>query len=385
MLLVVALVAIVIALAAVTATAGSSAPRTAKAAISAHAAAKPLPKTDAVITVPRSASGPLIPSGFLGLSIENDAILPYTGSDAHALNPVFLQLIRNLTPGQSPVLRIGGDSTDWAWYPAPGVSKPGGVRVTLTPQWLAVMHALAAKLNARLILGVDLEADNQALATDEANAFEKGIGKASIEALELGNEPELYPSFAWYVGPHGPVKGRPPSYNFESFESDFTSFAKGLPGPLAGPDHRRAQVDGPHGAVRRRRAPGQASDAPSLSGADVLHRQGLAAVSERRSPARAVRLARYGRQRRALRRRRPRPPPSAADRRDEHRLVWERARRQQRVRLRPVGTRRGLPDGSGRGRRGQHPHLSRSDVPAVHLHRTPGAHGRRSSRPSTTG
>jgi len=190
----------------------------------------------AVVTVSRGASGQVIQPGFLGLSLENTAILPYAGSDPKALDPVFLQLVRNLTPDPSPVLRIGGDSTDWAWYPVPGLSKPGGVRVTLTRRWLAVMHALAIDLHARLIMGIDLEAGSRAAADSEASAFERYIGKPSIEALELGNEPNLYGNFTWYVLPDGVhVDGRPPGYDFVSFVRDFSSFAAGLPGPLAGP------------------------------------------------------------------------------------------------------------------------------------------------------
>jgi hypothetical protein len=194
---------------------------------------KPLAANAAVVTIGRPIGRP-IPAGFLGLSIENNAILPYAGSDPHALDPVFVQLIRNLTPRQSPNFRIGGDSTDWAWYPAHGIRKPAGITVTLTQQWVDVVHALASTLNARLIMGVDLEADSRPLAAAEASAFERGLGR-SIQALELGNEPELYPSFSWYVAPNGHgVKGRPPSYDFNSFIGDFSSFAKSLPGPLAG-------------------------------------------------------------------------------------------------------------------------------------------------------
>ena len=98
------------------------------------------------------------------------------------------------------------------------------------------MHAVAADLNARLIMGVDLEADSHAVADGEASAFERQIGKPYIEALELGNEPNLYGSFTWYVLPDGVhVMGRPPGYGFSSFLDDFSSFGKGLPGPLAGP------------------------------------------------------------------------------------------------------------------------------------------------------
>ena len=190
----------------------------------------------AVVTVSRGASGQVIQPGFLGLSLENTAILPYAGSDPKALDPVFLQLVRNLTPDPSPVLRIGGDSTDWAWYPVPGLSKPGGVRVTLTRRWLAVMHALAIDLHARLIMGIDLEAGSRAAADSEASAFERYIGKPSIEALELGNEPNLYGTFTWYVRSDGVhVTGRPAGYDFQSFLDDFSSFAKGLAGRLAGP------------------------------------------------------------------------------------------------------------------------------------------------------
>ena len=194
------------------------------------------PQDIAVVTVSSGAGGPTIQPGFLGLSLENTAILPYAGTDPKRPDPVFLQLVRNLTPDQSPVLRIGGDSTDWAWYPVPGLSKPNGVRVTLTRRWLAMMHAIAKDLNARLIMGIDLEADSRAAADGEASAFERWIGKPWIDALELGNEPELYGTFTWYVLPDGVhVMGRPPGYDFQSYLDDFSSFGAGLPGPLAGP------------------------------------------------------------------------------------------------------------------------------------------------------
>ncbi|MBV9002289.1 MAG: hypothetical protein JO304_24755, partial [Solirubrobacterales bacterium] len=152
------------------------------------------------------------------------------------LDPVFLQLVRNLTPDQSPQLRIGGDSTDSAWYPVPALSKPDGVRVTLPRRLRAVTHALASALRARLIMGVALAATSRAAADGEASAFERVIGKPWIGALELGNEPNLYGTLTWFVKPDGVrVFGRPADYNFRSFLGNFGSFANGLPGPLAGP------------------------------------------------------------------------------------------------------------------------------------------------------
>jgi hypothetical protein len=181
--------------------------------------------------------GTPIPAGFLGLSLEYPAVEAYAGTDPTAIDPVLVQLIRNLTPGQRPVLRIGGDSTDWTWWPTPGVAQPPGVTYTLGQQWLNVTRALATGLGARLILGINLAADNRELAASEARALISGLGSGSIQALELGNEPELYGAFAWYRTPSGQVvTGRPAGYDYTGFARDFTDFGQALPHyALAGP------------------------------------------------------------------------------------------------------------------------------------------------------
>jgi hypothetical protein len=190
------------------------------------------------LNVSDRAVGRPIPAGFLGLSLEYTAIEPYAGTDPKGVNPVFEQLVRNLSPNQSPVLRIGGDSTDWAWWPVRGAIKPGGVRITMDDRWLHVTAALTHDLGAKLILGIDLEMNNSADAAAEANALVNGIGRQSIVALELGNEPELYGSFTWYVTPAGvKISGRPPGYDFAAYLKDFTRTGNALPDgvPLAGP------------------------------------------------------------------------------------------------------------------------------------------------------
>jgi hypothetical protein len=189
------------------------------------------------ITVDRGAVGRAIPRGFLGLSLEFSSIETYAGRDPLAVDPVLEQLIRNLSPGQSPMLRIGGDSTDWTWWPVSGMSRPPGVTFTLTQNWMQVTRALTRALNARLILGINLEADSLELASAEAQALADGLGTAAVDALELGNEPALYAGFAWYRTRSGKgVPGRLPSYDFDAFVRDFSSVAAVLPRvPLAGP------------------------------------------------------------------------------------------------------------------------------------------------------
>ena len=178
---------------------------------------------DAVVTVDPRATGNRIAAGFLGLSFEYWAAANYAGKNPNAVDPVLVQLIRNLMPGGGGSLRIGGVTTDWTWWPVHGVARPGGVNYTLTTSRLQVLGALARAVGARLILGLNLEANNPAVATAEERAMLKVIGRQSIQAFELGNEPELYSSFPWYYAADGDgVVGRSSGW-------DFSMFSSGLP------------------------------------------------------------------------------------------------------------------------------------------------------------
>lgn len=188
-----------------------------------------------MVTVGRELPVNPIAPGFLGLSIEYTALLPYAGHDG--LDPVFLQLIRQLNPGQSPVLRIGGDSTDWSWVPVPGAVRPPGVTYTVSQRWLTALRRLVHALHAHVILGVNLEANRSAVARAEGRALVGAVGRSSVLALELGNEPELYGVLGWYAtAAAAPVTGRPASYDVASYAANFARIARSLRDvPLAGP------------------------------------------------------------------------------------------------------------------------------------------------------
>jgi len=178
-----------------------------------------------------------LPSGFLGFSFEYPALLAYAGTDPRHLNPVLLSLIRQLNPGQAPLLRIGGNSTDETWWPQPGLLAPEPVSYPLSADWLAVAHALAVRLRARLILGINLEANSTALAADEARALLWGIGRGSIAALEVGNEPDLFGRAVWARNRNGRViRGRARAWSFADYLRAFARWRAALPPlPLAGP------------------------------------------------------------------------------------------------------------------------------------------------------
>ena len=186
-----------------------------------------------LFTVGRPASTRPIPPGFLGLSLEYFAIPALAGTDPQNVDPVFVQLIRNLAGDAPPELRIGGDTTDLTWWPIPGMRTPAGVNQTLTPDWIAIARALATATGARLTLGINLEADSATVASTEADQLAAGLGTSNIEAFELGNEPELYGTFTWG---HSGKPGRPRNYDFAAFSRDYTRIARALGDvPLAGP------------------------------------------------------------------------------------------------------------------------------------------------------
>ena len=191
----------------------------------------------AAVTVQRGVVGRPIPAGFVGLSTELSSLYSYTGSNPRAINPVFEQLVRNLAPGQRPVFRLGGDTTDSTWWPGHDKHQPLGIRYGLTSRWLHVAHALAEGINPNMLIGINLEADSRSLAGAEAHAVVTGIGSRWIGGLELGNEPELYGGLAWYELDGHRFYGRPHNYDFRDFVSDFTRISGALKGaPLAGPN-----------------------------------------------------------------------------------------------------------------------------------------------------
>jgi hypothetical protein len=188
------------------------------------------------VTIDGRSAGLRVPRHYLGLSLEFQAVRAYTGSDPRAIDPVLVQLIRNLSPGQPPVLRIGGDSTDISWVPAAGVKPPPYEGYRLTRSWLATTAALARALDAHMIMGLNLAADQPRLAAAEARRFEGAMGR-QVSAFEIGNEPNVYGKIAELkVGRDKFVKARHRGFGYPSFVRQFDAVARVAPGRrLAGP------------------------------------------------------------------------------------------------------------------------------------------------------
>jgi hypothetical protein len=202
----------------------------------------------ATLSVGRTPVGRAIPPDFLGMAFEYGSIPAWVGPDPAQPNPVLIQLIRNLNPTGRPLIRIGGLSTDRSWWPVPGLGQPRGVTYALGPGWSQSVTGLARAVNARLMLGVNLEADDPPLAQTEARQFLATIGRRYVSSLDLGNEPPLYDSVPWYRVKNGKlvpwyrdagraVFSRGLSWGPRAFATDYARTLAALPNiPIAGPD-----------------------------------------------------------------------------------------------------------------------------------------------------
>src|SRR5262245_9618790 len=99
------------------------------------------PQPPVVASVGDTPGGQPMGQSFLGVSLEYNALHVYTGRDPRHVDPVLIQLLRNLDPGQTPVVRIGGNSGDFSWWPIKGTLPPVGVRYALTNGWVRMTQA----------------------------------------------------------------------------------------------------------------------------------------------------------------------------------------------------------------------------------------------------
>jgi Glycosyl hydrolase family 79 C-terminal beta domain len=189
-------------------------------------------------TIGSNPTGQAMAPGFTGVSLEYGALHAYTGRDPDNLNPVLLNLMRNLVPGgQTTVMRIGGNSADRTWWPMRGQIPPGGITYALNNGWMRTTHALAKALGARMIMGVNLAGGRPAVAATEARALLAGVGRRTLQAFEIGNEPDVYGIFPWYRDRRGRVFfARGHKYNLNRFIRQFSRWRGAMPAfPVTGP------------------------------------------------------------------------------------------------------------------------------------------------------
>ncbi len=190
------------------------------------------------VTVQAGKPGRAVPFGFLGLSLEYRSVEVYAGADPSALDPVFVQLVRNLVPGQAPVLRIGGDSADRTWWPTPGLARPPGVKFAITDRWLAVTRALAGTIAGASHPRPQPRGEQPGagrLGGERADRRDRAPGRPG-RSSSATSRTCTRPSLGTTRRVAGACAGRPRSYDMSGLIGDFARFAPALPrSVLAGP------------------------------------------------------------------------------------------------------------------------------------------------------
>jgi hypothetical protein len=195
-------------------------------------AAEPVPAT---IIVHTDKPGFAIPADFTGLSTEKKLMARDCFS---ADNKDLIALCRTLGPG---VFRIGANNVDSTFFKREGAPPLESMQEnryvtdprTIGPKSVDSFFDFARAAGWKTIYGVNLGANDPAMAADEADYAWK-VGAKEIIAIEIGNEPNLYPK--------GPKREgiRPGSWRYPQYKAEFTAAydaikAKDAKIPITGP------------------------------------------------------------------------------------------------------------------------------------------------------
>jgi hypothetical protein len=208
-------------------------------AVPAEAARKRTPTRPFDVRVDALKPGTVVPKSFLGFSIEYPDLPAYTGGPG-APNELFVRLLQTLAAygNGPPSLRIGGNSGDQSWWNPAGAPRPPNVFTDITPQWVEALTVPVTRLATPVILGLNLALNDPGNARAFAEAVASRLPPGSIESLEIGNEPDLYPHpKTFHVGRR--VRHRPqhrPIYGPDQYFQELDAYLAALSGqrlPLA--------------------------------------------------------------------------------------------------------------------------------------------------------
>ena len=167
-----------------------------------------------------------IPEDYMGLGFEISSVaVPDLLSGK---NQAYVRLVQAL--GKQGVIRIGGNTSDFSRYDAHGTAVSAPKATVVTEANLRELKAFVDATQWKLIWGLNLGADKLDNAVEEARAVAAIMGDRLI-ALEIGNEPDLFPNQGH----------RPRPYDFAMWLADYRRYKTAIRSVLphvafAGPD-----------------------------------------------------------------------------------------------------------------------------------------------------
>ncbi|KAH8195530.1 hypothetical protein TruAng_010315 [Truncatella angustata] len=189
----------------------------------------------------------VIDSDFCGLAFEQASFEEYAMDVEGNPNEFSINLISSITSrtGGKPIIRLGGTSADYGRY-EPGQSAPALPKAeqnnyqnigntTIGPAYWELAHNFP---DAQYIIQVPLANTN----TSEAIAWTQSavdiIGWDKIQAIEIGNEPDLFNDI--FTGVDG-IALQPSAYlgtlNNETYVGNYTKFADAIAEAVKFPDY----------------------------------------------------------------------------------------------------------------------------------------------------
>ena len=179
--------------------------------------------------------GRAVPSPSIGFSIEYEAVAAYAGPPDRR-NQQFAQLVRTLADASgAPVrIRVGGNSTDQSWWNPGREPRPRTVLFDITPETLDSLAWISRNTGARVTLGVNFALNDPDRATAFARAAQRRLPAGALDALEIGNEPDLYATQREFdVGRLRLRRLRKrDSYSAEQYERELRAYVDALSGAL---------------------------------------------------------------------------------------------------------------------------------------------------------
>jgi hypothetical protein len=172
----------------------------------------------ATATIDPTQPGNAIAPGYLGFSHEWGQAQLLMGDPAIGTNPIYRQLLENLMAyGGGPIsIRVGGNTTDFTALPDAGTVSPFAALFEDLKSSRSHEHK---RIGVSFFLGVNLGSNVVDLATAQAKVFVENMPKGSIEAIEIGNEPDFYPTVAHH---------RPSNYDYAAYALDFQTWRESI-------------------------------------------------------------------------------------------------------------------------------------------------------------
>jgi hypothetical protein len=180
------------------------------------------------VTVGTSAnvSGLEIPHNFVSLSVEVNGAVAFFGN-ASAPNIAYsnlMNVLRNVSKGRGPTIRIGGGSADRSlWWPDASLPLPPNQTYAITEHDLLSYQTALPTWNGRGVIDTNFfiqgtNATATQRASDHALAISNTIGWSLIEGVEVGNEVECYHDSGY----------RPKDWDESDYENEFVAHVAAL-------------------------------------------------------------------------------------------------------------------------------------------------------------